>query len=230
MIPVTLFLSYTLGVKPVVAIFAHPDDEAFGPAGSLAKFAQERDVYLICITNGDAGQNALKEGELGSIRAEELKKSAGILGIKEVYFLGYKDGTLSNNVYHEVVEKIEPILKKYQPDTLLTFNLLGISGHLDHIFASLISTYLFYKLDFIADLLYYGEVEELVKIMRSDYFIYMPPGFQKGEANMEVDITKYWEAKLKAYAAHQSQQKDAQWLIEILQKFPKKEYFKKVTK
>ena len=41
-------------MAPLVCIFAHPDDEAFGPAGSIAKFASERDVYIICVTNGDA--------------------------------------------------------------------------------------------------------------------------------------------------------------------------------
>ncbi|MBP9816108.1 PIG-L family deacetylase [Candidatus Woesebacteria bacterium] len=37
----------------IVAIFAHPDDEAFGPGGTLAKLSNEHDVYIICVTSGD---------------------------------------------------------------------------------------------------------------------------------------------------------------------------------
>lgn len=65
--------------KTIVAIFAHPDDEAFGPAGTLAKLSQTHDVYLICVTRGNANGNA----SLGKIRTKELKQSANILGIKK---------------------------------------------------------------------------------------------------------------------------------------------------
>jgi N-acetyl-1-D-myo-inositol-2-amino-2-deoxy-alpha-D-glucopyranoside deacetylase len=43
----------------LVAIFAHPDDEAFGTGGTLAKYAHEGvDVHLITATLGEAGQIA----------------------------------------------------------------------------------------------------------------------------------------------------------------------------
>ena len=43
-------------MKPLVCIFAHPDDEAFGPGGTIAKFAKKRPVYLICATKGESGK------------------------------------------------------------------------------------------------------------------------------------------------------------------------------
>jgi len=43
-------------MKPLVCIFAHPDDEAFGPGGTIAKFAKQRPVYLICATKGESGK------------------------------------------------------------------------------------------------------------------------------------------------------------------------------
>jgi LmbE family N-acetylglucosaminyl deacetylase len=86
-------------MKPVVGIFAHPDDEAFGPSGTLAKFAKEgRDVYIICVTKGDAGDNySDKTNNLTDIREEELKASAKELGVKEVIFLDFKDSLLSKS-------------------------------------------------------------------------------------------------------------------------------------
>lgn len=82
--------------KTVVGIFAHPDDEALGPAGTIAKFAKEHDFYIICVTNGDAAGKTPEEKEaIGEIRKEELRKSAKCLGVKEVQFLEYGDGELS---------------------------------------------------------------------------------------------------------------------------------------
>src|SRR6266568_3140736 len=106
-------------MKPLVAIFAHPDDEVFGPGGTIATFASERDIYIICVTNGDAGLNSsTKTHDLGEIRKEEMLESTKILGVKQVFFLGYKDGSLNNNLYHEIAEKVQKILEKILPETL----------------------------------------------------------------------------------------------------------------
>src|SRR5688500_16556268 len=102
-------------MSPLVCIFAHPDDEAFGPAGSIAKFASERDVYIICVTNGDADDGLTGKKDyaetLGKIRRKELELSAEVLGVKKVFYLEFKDGTLSNNLYHQIADKIEEILE-----------------------------------------------------------------------------------------------------------------------
>ena len=72
----------------IVGIFAHPDDEAFGPSGTLALLAKENDVYLICATNGDAASGK-PDPKLAEIRQKELLASANVLGIKKVYFLDF---------------------------------------------------------------------------------------------------------------------------------------------
>ena len=44
--------------KNILAVFAHPDDEAFGSGGTLAKYAGEgHHVVLVCATRGDGGRN-----------------------------------------------------------------------------------------------------------------------------------------------------------------------------
>ena len=132
--------------RVVVAIFAHPDDEAFGPSGTITKLAKTHDIYVLCATRGEAGGN-LKN--IGKVREKELRCSAQILGVKEVYFLGFADGTLSNSLYHRLAAKIEQKLKLLKPQTVLTFEPRGISGHIDHITVSLATTYVFYKLPFV---------------------------------------------------------------------------------
>src|SRR5579872_4442081 len=121
--------------KTIVCVFAHPDDEAFGPGGTIALLAKENDVYILCATKGEAGQNSLTDLEtpLQNERMEELKRSAKILGVKKVIFLDFIDGTLSNSLYHKLAEKITQYLNELKPEMLLTYENRGISGHIDHI-------------------------------------------------------------------------------------------------
>ena len=82
--------------KVAVCIFAHPDDEAFGPAGTIHKLTREYDVYILCATKAEIGETSLENKKpLHEVRADELRASAKVLGVKKVYFLGFIDGTLS---------------------------------------------------------------------------------------------------------------------------------------
>src|SRR6266404_8429920 len=110
--------------KTVVAIFAHPDDEAFGPGGTLAKLSKDYEVYLLCATKGEAGKNSeagTNNQNLGKVRENELINAAKILGIKKVYFLDFVDGTLSNNLYHQLASKIKKHLEELRPEIIITF-------------------------------------------------------------------------------------------------------------
>src|SRR3989338_1537297 len=207
--------------RVVVAIFAHPDDEAFGPSGTITKLAKTHDIYVLCATRGEAGGN-LKN--IGKVREKELRCSAQILGVKEVYFLGFADGTLSNSLYHRLAAKIEQKLKLLKPQTVLTFEPRGISGHIDHITVSLATTYVFYKLQFVQKLLYFCISEEERKLIK-DYFIYFPPGYQKSQIDQIVDVSDVWDTKVASMLCHKSQIADAKRILKMRQKFPKVEYF-----
>ena len=219
-------------MKPLFCIFAHPDDEAFGPGGSIAQFSKERDVYIVCVTDGQSQESFqhIKLANLGEIRREELLESARILGVKDVFFLGYPDGTLCNNVYHEIASKLTDILQKHQPDTLLTFDQCGISGHIDHIMVSMITRFVFNGLPFIKKLFYYCESEEVIGSMRDNYFIYMPKGYTSEDVDFVMDTSSVWDAKQQAMSAHKSQQKDIDTMLAILSKRKKEEYFLTVQK
>jgi LmbE family N-acetylglucosaminyl deacetylase len=221
------FVQSAKGMKPLFCIFAHPDDEAFGPGGSIATFSKDRKVYLICVTDGNAKEcfQHEKHDNLGDIRKEELLKSAKILGIQDVFFLGFPDGGLCNNLYHEIAGQTEVLLETYDPDTLLTFENNGISGHIDHIAVSFITAFLYHKLTFIKKLMYYAESEEIIKELRDDYFIHMPEGIRKGKEDLSIDTSSVWETKVKAMCVHKSQQKDVDTNLALLTKHPKIEYF-----
>ena len=213
-------------MKTVAAIFAHPDDEAMGPGGTLAHLAQNNNVYLLCATKGHAGNNSnpKTQEKIFRIRTQEVINSAKTLGIKKVSFLGFRDGYLCNNNYHRLADKIQQKLEEIKPDTIITFEPRGVSGHIDHVAVSLVSTYVFYKLPFIKTLLYYC-IDEKHRSFFSDYFIYMPPGYKKSEINHTVDVSSVWEKKIEAIQQHRSQQHDVENIINIISRLPQKEHF-----
>ena len=208
--------------SPVVGIFAHPDDESFGPSGTIAKYAQKRDVYVICVTDGDARGNNLHNLDL--IREKELKKSAKILGVKKVFFLRYRDGELNNNLYHQVAGRIKRILDKLKPEILLTFEMRGLSGHIDHVFCSMVTSYLFFQSPYVNSLMYYTAPKFVSDAMK-DYFIYFPPGCDREEVDKIEDITYFSELKKEAIKCHQSQIGDVKLVLKLFGKIPKEEYF-----
>ena len=219
-------------MKTLVCVFAHPDDEAFGPGGTIAKLSKKFNIYLLCATKGEEGQvQGIKRSKstksiksLGEIRAEELRKSAKILGVKKVYFLGFQDGTLSNNLYHELARKIKHHLLKLKPQTVLTFEPRGVSGHIDHITVSMVTSFVVQKLSFVKTVLQFCRPESFAR-RRQNYFIYFPPGYKKSEIDKVVDISKVWNKKIEAMKEHKSQFKDFERIMKRFKKFPKKEYF-----
>lgn len=212
-------------MKRLVCVFAHPDDEAFGAGGTIAKYVKDHEIYIICATKGEAGKNSREEaGHIGDMRAQEMEASAKILGVKKIYFLGFEDGTLSNNLYHKVADQIQEILEDLQPETLLTFHQNGGSGHLDHIAISYITTYVFYKVPFAKTLMYFTTDAEFATRMK-DYFIYWPKGYTREEVDLVVDYSDVWETKLAAMHEHKSQRHDINRILERKSDLPKEDLF-----
>jgi len=210
-------------MKTIVGIFAHPDDEAFGPSGTIAKLAKENNVHLICATNGDAAKGK-PDSKLGEIRQEELRKSAHILGVKDVFFLNYPDGELRNNIYHEVADKIKSVIKDLRPEIIITIEPRGVSGHIDHIFISMVSSYVFERTSSIKEI-WYSCISNAMRNLFKRYFIYIPPGYKKEEVDKIVDVKDVWHLKRKAMLQHKSQIKDALSMLAIETFLAKEEYF-----
>lgn len=212
-------------MKPLVCVFAHPDDESFGPGGTIALQAKKRDVYIICVTQGDAGENSSKQKRpLNEIRRDELLASAKLIGVKKVFFLDYHDGELSNSLYYDIADEIQLIIDEIKPDTLLTFDLRGVSGHIDHIAVAMITSYVFERTSYVEEIWYYVMTKEYEALVEN-HFIFFPPGYTKSEISRTVDTTEIWELKVKAMHLHESQLHDAKKVLAKLEKLPKEENF-----
>lgn len=208
--------------RPVtLCVFAHPDDEAFGPAGAIATLAATDDVYLLCVTDGD---DPGVDENLTSVRRSELEKSAAILGIKKVIHLDYADGGICNSAYHDIADRISHLCQQLQPHRLLTFEPRGVSGHLDHIGLAMISTFVYEHLPMIREIWYFCiSAEERALI--SDYFIYFPDGYQSSEVDLVLDVAQVWEQKIAAIRCHRSQKKDMQTMLKAKQHLPHEEFY-----
>jgi LmbE family N-acetylglucosaminyl deacetylase len=125
--------------KPLklIAVFAHPDDESFGMAGTLAKCAATGIVTtLICATRGEAGQsNGLADSPeaLGTLRAIELECAARTMGIGELLLLDWKDGDAVGWDMDLLVRQIGDLIRSSEPDVVVTFDGEGITRHPDHV-------------------------------------------------------------------------------------------------
>lgn len=208
-------------MKKVLAVFAHPDDESFGPGGTLGLWSgQGVEIQLLCATRGEAGQGA----KLGKVRSKELASAGKILGIKKVDFLDFKDGKICNQDLAELEKIITGKIKTFRPDTILTFDLNGVSGHLDHMAVASATTQAFRKTK-IARKLYYFCIPKAVSDMIKDYFIYFPDGKLPNEVDEKIDVSSVWDKRILAMDKHQSQKKDIDEIKKELELGNKEEWF-----
>ncbi len=136
--------------KTLLAVLAHPDDESFGLGGTLALYSSKGyDVYYVCATRGEAGtvdEEHLKGfKDTAEMRTAELMKAAQALGLKEVFFLGYRDSGMPgtepnqhpdaqiNAPVDEVAGRVVKYIRDLKPEVVLTFDPIGGYKHPDHI-------------------------------------------------------------------------------------------------
>lgn len=208
----------------ILAVFAHPDDESFGPGGFIAKKIKTgAEVHLLCATRGQAGHNGTPRNT-AEVRSEELQNAAKILGIQQVEFFDFKDGCMCNHDIGPLMKIISEKVESFKPDILLTFNLNGVSGHVDHMAVSSAVTKVFDDTKIAEKLYYFTESKALSEKMQH-YFIYFPQGKTREEVDEVVDVSDVYDTKIKAMQAHVSQNGDREMFLKNKKDEPKEEYF-----
>ena len=220
--------------RTLVTFHAHPDDEAIATGGTMAKAAAEgHRVVLVVATRGEYGgfgHELLREGEeLWERRVEETRRSAEILGVSRVEFLGYTDsgmmgdptndapGSFWSAPVDEAAARLAEILESERADVLTAYDDHGGYGHPDHIqvhrvglrAAELAHTPVVYEAtmnrDHVLRLLREraDEIPEGVEAPDPDEFEEF--GTPEAEITTQVDVRDFIEQKRAAMAAHQSQ-------------------------
>jgi LmbE family N-acetylglucosaminyl deacetylase len=105
----------------VLVVAAHPDDIEFGAAGTVALWTDAGIQVTYClVTDGAAGSNE-PGADLQALvkkRQEEQLAAAAIVGVHDVRFLGYPDGTLQHTL--ELRRDITRLIRELKPDRVMT--------------------------------------------------------------------------------------------------------------
>ena len=128
--------------KVLMAIFAHPDDETL-VSPILYQYANAGvEVILVIATDGRLGFTDFTdyedEDELASVRRNELRCAADILGIEMIH-LDYEDQFGISKGHNEWISQtrgfmldLHNIIEEKNPDAIITFGPDGFSNHMDH--------------------------------------------------------------------------------------------------
>ena len=209
--------------RSLMFVLAHPDDETFGPGGTIARYARQGTrITVITATSGQAGRTAglaSTPEELGRVREQEARDAADRLGIAAIDFLGYMDGKLDQADEEEVEEKVVRRIREEQPDVVVTFGPEGAGNeHRDHQRISRIAT---------AAIASAADPERFAAqmatglrphLVRKFYYMtgYANPWGEMRQAfkpiTTVIDITDFVEAKIEAFRRHRSQQ---EWMTKL---------------
>jgi LmbE family N-acetylglucosaminyl deacetylase len=142
-------------VLTFMAVHAHPDDEASSTGGVLARYAAEgiRTVVVTC-TDGRCGDGpgGVKPGDSGHdpdavvvARRAELEAAAKVLGVDHLELLDYPDSGMMGWATNEApgsfwttpvevaAARLAELIRRYEPDVVVTYDERGGYGHPDHI-------------------------------------------------------------------------------------------------
>jgi LmbE family N-acetylglucosaminyl deacetylase len=134
-----------------MVIVAHPGDEAFGFAGAIASAAAEGAyVVVVCATRGyfdprvtlkppaPGGRNRdllepLGWRNLDTVREDEMRRAAALLGVRVLRMLDYAEGDLPTVDYDHLVGRLVEPIRMHQPEVVITFGPDGVTGDPDHV-------------------------------------------------------------------------------------------------
>lgn len=125
----------------LIAVHAHPDDEASKGAATVARYADEgvRTVLVTC-TGGEAGEilNAGADSpearaDLAAVRRRELGDAVAAIGFSTLHLLGYRDSGMPDSEWNrhpdafanapleESVGRLVAIIRAERPQVVLTY-------------------------------------------------------------------------------------------------------------
>ena len=198
-------------IPPItMVVHAHPDDQEFSTAGTLARWSKAGcQVISVIITSGEAGSNLAGKDEqykpeLAKLREGEQLSANATLGITETIFLRYPDGILQPGL--DLRRDLTRLIRKYKPAVVITgdptvrFYGDEYMNHPDHRVAA----------DVCCDAVFPSAGTRLIfpELLAEGYepynvsYVYLH-GSEKN--NLYIDISDTLDIKIKALQQHNSQ-------------------------
>jgi len=209
-------------VPRILTVYPHPDDESFGPAAVLAKYARRgATIHGVFATRGEGGEPLdgldLSPEQLADVRERDLRDAAATIGYADIELLGYVDGTLVDLPEGQLESLVLAAIQRYVPDVVITFGPGGITRHPDHLAVSHATTRaVHHALSSAARPLelYY----DAVRPQRAEQFGIAD--LPDGQPNTWIDVSDTAAVKLDALRCHARHIKDAQQRVEQLEREP----------
>jgi len=232
-------------VATLVCFHAHPDDECISTGGVMAGAARRgHRVVLVVATGGELGEapDDLAPGEtLVDRRRDETMKSANVLGIHRIVWLGYRDSGMAgweqNNDpacfsqadVDEAAARFAAVLIEEAADVVTVYDANGLYGHPDHIQvhhvghrgAELAGTPVVYESTmnrdearrFVAEAIERGDMqpEDLPEVDDE----HTPFGTPEAELTTRVDVGAFVDVKRDSIACHASQVTDTTFFLQM---------------
>jgi len=149
----------TTDTLTLLCVHAHPDDETLGTGGTYARYAAEGlHTALVCATRGEEGEIhdpsvALPpDGDIATLREQELRCAVTILGIRTLRFLGYRDSGMPGAPANQhpaafaqadlatATRRLALLIREIRPHVLVTYDAHGIYLHPDHLMCHRVTT------------------------------------------------------------------------------------------
>ncbi len=126
-------------IERALVVMAHPDDVDFGAAGTIAHMTDAGVEVVYCmVTDGQAGgfDRSIPRTEMAAIRRREQIEAAAEVGVSDVRFLGYMDGSVVADL--QLRHDLSVVIREVRPTVVITQmpvrNLDSTYGsHPDHI-------------------------------------------------------------------------------------------------
>jgi len=209
--------------RPVLAVFAHPDDESLACGGTLARLADAGvSVIVMCASRGERGSKTgpARDDTLAPLRAMEAREAAAALGIAHLIMLDHPDGDLRWAHVTELHAEIVMAVRRYDPAAVITFGEDGLYWHLDHVGVHERTTTAVRSLGTGAPPLYYvtmprGAMRAIVDRAKARGWAPPPKGFwslvpdafglEAETPTLVVDVADWVPRKLAAIRCHRTQ-------------------------
>lgn len=184
--------------KHVLVVFPHPDDEAFGVAGTILSHTQAgTPVTYVCLTLGEMGRNMgrpliANRESLPEIRRQELEEACRLMGIEDLRRFGMRDKTVEFADQEALQSRLFDVIEEIDPSLIITFY-PGYAVHPDH------------------DATGAAVIQAVQRLPEGErptvHALAFSEGCEEilGEADIKHDIIRFADQKLKVIEAHESQ-------------------------
>jgi LmbE family N-acetylglucosaminyl deacetylase len=212
----------------LLVVVAHPDDETFGTGSVIANAAaQGVDVTVCCATRGEAGEDTSgttsNSEELAMVREGELRAAAEVMGAREVVLLDFADSGFSGDIparglaavpLDAVIAPVVDVIRRVEPDVVVTFDPVSVNDHRDHIRIGDATTHAFAQTAAPAARLYYWTLahstmrrwqDELKAKGLLEAYVDMELGLPDEQITTIVDVAHVGATRREAISCHKTQ-------------------------